>query len=94
VKSGPFLRTRRFFNRQGLRSYQDIVRVAAHAARERADVHLLIGDDFALKGKSYAELSLEEWSEVRSISIERHRALNWLCGYSPRNDWDTTPTDT
>ena len=54
----------------------------------------MIRDDFAVKGKSYAELSPEEWSEVQSISIERHRALNWLCGYSPHNDWDTTPTDT
>lgn len=24
-----------------------------------------------------------------SIALERHRALNWLCGYSP--DWDKTP---
>jgi hypothetical protein len=80
--------------RQGLRSYQDIVHRAANAAQERGDVHLVIGGDFGVKGKSYAHLSAEEWSEVRSITIERHYALNWLCGYSPHNDWDQTPTDT
>jgi hypothetical protein len=80
--------------RQGLRSYQDIVRRAAIAAHESGDIHSLVGDDFGVKGKSYVELSPEEWSEVRSISVERHFALNWLCGYSPNNEWDHTPTDT
>lgn len=80
--------------RQGLRSYLDIVRRAVTAAQERGDVHPVIGDDFAVKGKSYSQLSLDEWSEVLSISVERHHALNWLCGYSPNNDWDDTPTDT
>jgi hypothetical protein len=80
--------------RRGLRSYQDIVRLAVNAAYERGAVRSVIDDDFALKGKSYAKLSSEEWSEVRSITIERHRALNWLCGFSPKNEWDQTPTDT
>lgn len=80
--------------RQGLRSYQDIVHRVANAAQERGDVHPVIGDDFGVKGKPYAQLSEEEWSEVRSISMERHYALNWLCGFSPNNDWDQTPTDT
>ena len=79
---------------QGLRSYQDIVRRTAKAAHERGDVQSVIGHDFGVKGKSYADLRPEEWSEVRSITIERHRALNWLCGYSPNNNWDETPTDT
>ena len=80
--------------RRGLRSYLDIVQRAASAAQERGDVEVVIGGDFGAKGKSYAELSAEEWSEIRSISMERHHALNWLCGYSPDNDWDQTPTDT
>jgi hypothetical protein len=79
---------------QGIKSYRDIVRLAVNAAHERGDVHLVIAGDFGVKGKAYTQLSLEEWSEVRSISVERHRALNWLCGYSPSNDWDSTPTDT
>jgi hypothetical protein len=68
--------------------------MAANAAHESGDIRFVIGDDFGVKGKPYGELSPEEWSEVRSITIERHRALNWLCGYSPNNEWDQTPTDT
>ncbi len=90
----PFPSDVEIFSSQGLKSYRDIVRMAAQAALQRGDLQPLIGEDFAVKGKSYAELSSEEWPEVRSISIERHRALNWLCGYSPHNDWDATPTDT
>ena len=80
--------------RQGFRSYMDIVRAAAEAARERGDVALTIDDDFGVLEKPYARLSTEEWSQVRSTSIERHRALNLLYGYSANNDWDSTPTET
>lgn len=79
---------------RGMRTYQDIVRMAVKAAHERGDVQSVIADDFGVKGKSYAELSSVEWSKIGSISVERHYALNWLCGYSPNNDWDQTPTDT
>jgi hypothetical protein len=90
----PFPIDEEVFRKQGIKSYSDIVRMAAHAAHESGDLDLLIGGDFGVNGKAYADLSSEEWSEVRSISIERHRALNWLCGYSPGNDWDATPIDT
>jgi len=89
----PFPSDVEIFSSQGLKSYPDIVRMAARCS-STGRLQLLAGDDFAVKGKSYAELGPEEWSEVRSISIERHRALNWLCGYSPHNDWDATLTDT
>lgn len=90
----PFPSSDETFRNQGLTSYQDIVRMAVNAAHARGDLQVMSGGDFAVRGKPYAQLSLEEWSEVRSISIERHHALNWLCGYTPNNDWDTTPTDT
>ena len=53
-----------------------------------------IADDFPAKGKAYRDLTAEEWSELRSITAERHYALNWLCGRAPKNKWDETPTDT
>jgi hypothetical protein len=53
-----------------------------------------IEEDFPAKGKADRGLSAQESSEVRSITFERHFALNWLCGYSPGNEWDQTPTDT
>lgn len=94
IREGSPLLPDEQMTRDGLRSYQDIVRMAANAAHESGDIRFVIGDDFGVKGKPYGQLSPEEWSEVRSITIERHRALNWLCGYSPNNEWDQTPTDT
>jgi hypothetical protein len=67
----------------GFGCYDDIVRFSA-----------CIGEDFPAKGKAYRDLTEIEWSEVRSITAERHYALNWLCGYAPDNKWDETPTDT
>jgi hypothetical protein len=37
-------------------------------------------------------LSDDEYSYCRSLAVERHKALNWLCGYAER--WDKVPTDT
>ena len=53
-----------------------------------------MGGDFSVFGRPYREISGEEWSQATSIAMERHRALNWLCGYAPANRWDETPTDT
>jgi hypothetical protein len=94
IRDGRSLPSDENLTKQGIRSYHDIVRLAANSAHQRNDIHLVIGGDFGVKGKAYAQLTPEEWSEVRSISLERHRALNWLCGYGPNNDWDSTPTDT
>ncbi len=52
--------------RHGLRSYQDVVRMAVKAAHERGDVNLIIEEEFGVKGKSYAKLSPMEWAEIRS----------------------------
>ncbi len=78
----------------GVQSFDDIVKLAAGKAYEIGDVGYLIDSDFAVKGKAYRDLTDEEWSEVRSITTERHFALNWLCGYARRNRWDETPTET
>jgi hypothetical protein len=94
IRDGRSLPSNENLIKQGIRSYHDIVRLAANAAHKRNEIHLVIASDFSVKGKAYAHLTPEEWSDVRSISVERHRALNWLCGYSPNNDWDSAPTDT
>lgn len=54
----------------------------------------VVDRDFAAQGKAYRDLTDDEWSEVQSISIERHLALNWVCGYAPNNRWEETRTDT
>jgi hypothetical protein len=78
----------------GFNSYDDIVRFTAQKFAAEGRMPPCIEEDFPAKGKAYRKLSDEEWAEVRSITMERHFALNWLCGYAPGNDWDKTPTDT
>lgn len=53
-----------------------------------------IDGDFPAFGKPFRDVSDEEFLRIRSISQERHKALNWLCGYAPRNCWSDTPTNT
>ncbi len=71
----------------------DIVRIAAERAAGNGLFDAIDGD-FPAFGRSYARLTPDEWSQVTSIAMERHRALNWLCGYAPGNKWEKTPTDT
>ncbi len=77
----------------GLETFDDIVRFTANRCKEEGLLDV-IDEDFAVHGKAYRDLTPEEWSVVRSITVERHFALNWLCGYAPNNRWDETPTDT
>lgn len=78
----------------GFRSYDDIVRFTARKAAETKMIPPCLEEDFPARGKAYRDLTQEEWSEVRSITVERHFALNWLCGRAPKNRWDETPTAT
>lgn len=50
--------------------------------------------DFPAFGRPFREITDEQFARVTSISQERHKALNWLCGYAPGNRWDETPTGT
>ncbi|HNU50651.1 MAG TPA: hypothetical protein PKJ98_07000 [Verrucomicrobiota bacterium] len=74
--------------------YDDIVRFTAKAAGESGTLAEVLDEDFVAKGKPYRDLTATEWAEVTSITVERHFALNWLCGRAPGNRWDETPTDT
>jgi Domain of unknown function (DUF4272) len=78
----------------GYRSLDDIVRIAAQKAHEDGNMPAPINMDFPVNGKAYRDLTADEWSEITSITRERHFALNWLCGFAPRNRWDKTPTHT
>ncbi len=78
----------------GFNSFDQIVQGVANEAFKKGGLFQIIDNDFAAKGRAYRELTDEEWSEVRSITMERHQALNWLCGYAQNNRWDKTPTDT
>lgn len=71
-----------------------IARMAAARAAEVGDIPTPCDGDFPAFGKPYRDLSAEEYSAATSIAMERHRALNWICGYAPGNRWDETPTGT
>jgi len=94
IEKGEALEADENMKAAGFHSFDDIVRVTAQKAFEKGNIQACIGMDFPVKGRAYRDRSPEEWSEVTSITAERHFALNWLCGYAPRNRWDETPTDT
>lgn len=77
-----------------LQTLDDVIRLtAAHAAHD-GTIKSAIDGDFPARNKAYRALSDDEWSEVRSIAVERHRALNWLTGRAPGHRWDDTPVET
>jgi len=75
----------------GLTGFDDLIRHLARAAQENGMLTELMDDDFAISGKAYRDLDAEEWSRVGSVTVERHHALNWLCGNAPGNRWDEVP---
>lgn len=78
----------------GFNSFDDIVRFSAKAAYEKGDLPEIMDEDFVFIGKPFRDLNQEEYQKATSIIMERHFALNWLCGFAPGNRWDETPTDT
>jgi hypothetical protein len=48
--------------------------------------------DFRAYDRVYRHLSPEQHAEAHSIAVERHHALNWLCGLGA--SWDDVPLDT
>lgn len=94
IERGDVLQTNDKLKAAGFESYDDIVRFTASKAAQDGAIPPAIGDDFPVKGKAYRDLTAQEWPGIRSITAERHFALNWLCGYAPENRWDETPTGT
>jgi len=68
--------------------------VAATAMRgfEQGLVPAPMRGDFNAYGKVYRHLSPEQRAEAHSVALERHQALNWLCGLG--ESWDSVPLDT
>ncbi len=78
----------------GMNTLEDVIRITAQTAGNDGLLPPPISDDFPARGKAYRDLTADEWSEVRSIAMERHFTLNWLCGHAPGSQWDSTPTGT
>jgi hypothetical protein len=79
---------------EGFPNMDSVVRYTAKKLHTEGVLREIKDEDFVVKCKPYRELTLLEWSQVRSIATERHLALNWLCGLAPDNRWDLTPTTT
>lgn len=73
---------------------EKVIATASAKAAMDGEIPTPIGDDFPAFGKAYRHLTYEEYLRATSIAMERHRALNWLCGYARGNRWSETPTDT
>lgn len=73
-------------------SLKEVIRLAADKGHEAGALPAPIDGDFPAFGKAYKDLTDEEYVLAMSIAMERHYALNWLCGYS--KDWDEVPTNT
>jgi hypothetical protein len=78
----------------GGQTIEQIIAFSASKGAENGDLPRPIGSDFPAMGKSYRDLSSEEFHMLTSIAQERHKALNWLCGLSPSGRWSDTPTET
>ena len=73
---------------------EQIIESAASKGAAEGTLPEPIGSDFPAFGKPYRDVSSEEFGKLTSIAMERHKALNWLCGYSPTGKWSDTPTGT
>ena len=94
VEEGMEFPTDERFAAAGLHTFGDVVRLSAVEGHKIDNWPEPIDGDFPVMGKAYRDLDDDEWSTVRSITMERHFALNWLSGYAPNNNWDETPTET
>ncbi len=81
-------------------TFESIIRGTAEEGHAQGSIPPPIDGDFPAFGKPYAALSDQEFSRATSIAVERHFALNWLCGYAASDaedgakGWDETPTNT
>ncbi len=78
----------------GINNLDDIVRMTAKDAYSSGNISEIKDEDFVIKGQPFRDLNDEDFSEATSIIMERHHALNWLCGLAPKNNWNDTPVDT
>lgn len=78
----------------GGRTIEQIIERAATMGARGGRLPNPIAGDFPAMGKPYHNLSSDQFATLASIAYERHKAFNWLCGYSPTGRWADTRTDT
>jgi hypothetical protein len=73
-------------------SFDQLIAATAMRGYEGGLLPAPLRGDFGSYGKVYRHLPPEQQAEAHSIAVERHHALNWLCGLG--NGWDDVPLDT
>jgi hypothetical protein len=79
---------------EGIPAIEEIIEKIANRDARIGLLPTPIAGDFPALRKPYRDLSSQEFATLDSISQERHKAFNWLCGYSPTGRWEDTRTDT
>jgi hypothetical protein len=73
-------------------TFDQLIAATAMRGYEQGVLPAPMRGDFRAYGKVYRHLSPEQHAEAHSIAVERHHALNWLCGAG--GTWDDVPLDT
>jgi hypothetical protein len=73
-------------------TFDQLIAATAMRGYEQGVLPAPMRGDFRAYGKVYRHLTAEQHAEAHSIAVERHHALNWLCGAGAT--WDDVPLDT
>jgi hypothetical protein len=73
-------------------TFDQLIAATAMRGYEQGVLPAPMRGDFRAYGKVYRHLTPEQHAEAHSIAVERHHALNWLCGAG--DTWDDVPLDT
>jgi hypothetical protein len=73
-------------------TFDQLIAATAMRGYEQGVLPAPLRGDFRAYGKVYRHLAPGQQAEAHSIALERHHALNWLCGAGAT--WDDVPLDT
>jgi hypothetical protein len=73
-------------------TFDQLIAATAMRGYEQGVLPAPMRGDFRAYGKVYRHLAPEQHAEAHSLALERHHALNWLCGEG--STWDDVPLDT
>ena len=73
-------------------TFDQLIAATAMRGYEQGVLPAPMRGDFRAYGKVYRHLSPEQHAEAHSLAVERHHALNWLCGAG--ETWGDVPLDT
>ena len=73
-------------------TFDQLIAATAMRGYEQGLLPAPMRGDFRAYGTVYRNLAPEQRAEAHSLAVERHHALNWLCGEG--DTWESVPLDT